>query len=104
MAALCGLEVSRYHPGAAFAAFGSHQQRREHRILFSQAQITALKRRFKQQCYIFAQERERLAEEVGLPGSQVKGWFEKHRYKIKKAINDRSHAKQHSQTSKYDKM
>src|SRR6218665_117379 len=60
-------------------------QRRKRRILFSQAQIYELERRFRQQKYLSAPEREHLAGFIGLTPTQVKIWFQNHRYKTKKS-------------------
>jgi len=54
--------------GAAPFSFG---QRRRRRILFTQAQIYELERRFKQQRYLSAPEREHLATMIGLTPTQV---------------------------------
>ena len=54
--------------GPFVAAFG---QRRRRRILFTQAQIYELERRFKQQRYLSAPEREHLATVIGLSPTQV---------------------------------
>lgn len=54
--------------GPFAAAFG---QRRRRRILFTQAQIYELERRFKQQRYLSAPEREHLATVIGLTPTQV---------------------------------
>ncbi|ESN93851.1 hypothetical protein HELRODRAFT_127610, partial [Helobdella robusta] len=58
------------------------------RILFTQAQIYELERRFKQQKYLSAPEREHLSNLIGLTPTQVKIWFQNHRYKTKKALKD----------------
>lgn len=63
-------------------------QRRKRRILFSQAQIYELERRFKQQKYLSAPEREHLSNMIGLTPTQVKIWFQNHRYKTKKSSKD----------------
>ena len=55
--------------GPLAAAFG---QRRRRRILFTQAQIYELERRFKQQRYLSAPEREHLATVIGLTPTQVR--------------------------------
>ena len=55
--------------GAASFSFG---QRRRRRILFTQAQIYELERRFKQQRYLSAPEREHLATMIGLTPTQVR--------------------------------
>jgi len=66
---------SRYAAVAAMAAGGaapfSFGQRRRRRILFTQAQIYELERRFKQQRYLSAPEREHLATMIGLTPTQV---------------------------------
>ena len=59
--------------------------KRKRRILFSQAQIYELERRFRQQKYLSAPEREHLATFIGLTPTQVKIWFQNHRYKTKKS-------------------
>merc|ERR1712226_957207 len=64
-------------------------QRRKRRILFTQAQIYELERRFKQQKYLSAPEREHLASMIGLTPTQVKIWFQNHRYKTKKSNKDK---------------
>ncbi|XP_023931534.1 homeobox protein XENK-2 [Lingula anatina] len=63
--------------------------RRKRRILFSQAQVYELERRFKQQKYLSAPEREHLASMIGLTPTQVKIWFQNHRYKTKRAQKDK---------------
>lgn len=64
-------------------------QRRKRRILFSQAQVYELERRFKQQKYLSAPEREHLASMINLTPTQVKIWFQNHRYKCKRAQKDK---------------
>ncbi|KAK0409497.1 hypothetical protein QR680_004578 [Steinernema hermaphroditum] len=59
-------------------------QRRKRRVLFSQAQVAALEHRFKQQKYLTATERDQLAAGIGLSATQVKIWFQNHRYKCKR--------------------
>lgn len=46
-------------------------QRRKRRVLFSQAQVMELERRFKQQRYLTAPEREHLAQTIHLTPTQV---------------------------------
>ena len=53
-------------------------------------QVYELERRFKQQKYLSAPEREHLASGIGLSPTQVKIWFQNHRYKTKKADKDKS--------------
>lgn len=49
-------------------------QRRKRRILFSQAQVFELERRFKQQKYLSAPEREHLGQLINLTPTQIKIW------------------------------
>lgn len=62
----------------------SARQRRKPRVLFSQAQVYELERRFKQQRYLSAPEREQMANVLKLTPTQVKIWFQNRRYKNKK--------------------
>ena len=78
MAGYGGFDQNRYAMPFSLA------QRRKRRILFTQAQIYELERRFKQQKYLSAPEREHLASMIGLTPTQVKIWFQNHRYKTKK--------------------
>ncbi|XP_032883029.1 homeobox protein Nkx-2.1 [Amblyraja radiata] len=70
--------------------------RRKRRVLFSQAQVYELERRFKQQKYLSAPEREHLASMIHLTPTQVKIWFQNHRYKMKRQAKDKA-AQQHMQ-------
>ncbi|KAM6906292.1 NK2 homeobox 4b [Lycodopsis pacificus] len=63
--------------------------RRRRRVLFSQAQVYELERRFKQQKYLSAPEREHLAGLIHLSPNQVKIWFQNHRYKLKRQSKDK---------------
>ncbi|XP_072006309.1 homeobox protein Nkx-2.6 [Engystomops pustulosus] len=65
-------------------------QRRRPRVLFSQVQVYELERRFKQQKYLSAPEREQLASVLKLTSTQVKIWFQNRRYKCKRQKQDRS--------------
>lgn len=67
-----------------------HKQRRKPRVLFSQAQVFELERRFKQQRYLSAPEREHLANMLKLTSTQVKIWFQNRRYKCKRQRQDKS--------------
>nr|XP_020846767.1 homeobox protein Nkx-2.8 isoform X1 [Phascolarctos cinereus] len=64
------------------------EKRKKRRVLFSKAQTLELERRFRQQRYLSAPEREQLARLLSLTPTQVKIWFQNHRYKMKRA---RSH-------------
>ncbi|XP_039638459.1 NK2 homeobox 2b isoform X2 [Perca fluviatilis] len=69
------------------AAGGAAQKTRgrKRRVLFSKAQTFELERRFRQQRYLSAPEREHLAGLIRLTPNQVKIWFQNHRYKLKRA-------------------
>ncbi|XP_052008992.1 homeobox protein Nkx-2.8-like [Xyrauchen texanus] len=62
-----------------------HEKRKKRRVLFSKAQTFELERRFRQQRYLSAPEREQLAHLLRLTPTQVKIWFQNHRYKMKRA-------------------
>ena len=66
-----------------------YQSKRKRRVLFSQAQVYELEKRFKLQKYLSAQEREHLANGLNLTPTQVKIWFQNHRYKTKKACKEK---------------
>ncbi|XP_072352490.1 homeobox protein Nkx-2.5-like isoform X1 [Scyliorhinus torazame] len=63
--------------------------RRKPRVLFSQAQVYELERRFKQQRYLSAPERDHLASVLKLTATQVKIWFQNRRYKCKRQRQDK---------------
>lgn len=67
---------------------GGHKKRKR-RVLFSKAQTYELERRFRQQRYLSAPEREHLASIIRLTPTQVKIWFQNHRLVaiIRKKIN-----------------
>ena len=64
-------------------------KKKKRRVLFSKAQTYELERRFRQQRYLSAPEREHLASMLNLTPTQVKIWFQNHRYKTKKAISEK---------------
>ena len=66
----------------------SHSKRRKRRVLFSKAQTYELEKRFREQRYLSASEREHLARNISLTPTQVKIWFQNHRYKTKRAQHD----------------
>lgn len=68
----------------------NYQAKRKRRVLFTQAQVYELEKRFKLQKYLSAQEREHLANGLNLTPTQVKIWFQNHRYKTKKALKEKS--------------
>ncbi|XP_028995107.1 NK2 transcription factor related, locus 9 [Betta splendens] len=57
---------------------------KKRRVLFSKAQTLELERRFRQQRYLSGPEREQLARLLSLTPTQVKIWFQNHRYKMKR--------------------
>lgn len=71
--------------------------RRKRRVLFSQAQVLELERRFRQQRYLSAPEREQLAGLIHLTPNQVKIWFQNHRYKLKRQAKDKGAQQQQQQ-------
>ncbi|XP_019390927.1 PREDICTED: homeobox protein Nkx-2.5 [Crocodylus porosus] len=66
------------------------RKRRKPRVLFSQAQVYELERRFKQQKYLSAPERDHLASALKLTSTQVKIWFQNRRYKCKRQRQDQT--------------
>ncbi|XP_025093961.1 homeobox protein Nkx-2.6-like [Pomacea canaliculata] len=66
------------------------RQKRKPRVLFSQAQVYELERRFKQQRYLSAPEREQMASMLKLTSTQVKIWFQNRRYKCKRQRQDKN--------------
>lgn len=71
------------------ATQGVSDKKRKRRILFSKAQTFELERRFRQQRYLSAPEREHLANMIGLSPTQVKIWFQNHRYKTKRSTHEK---------------
>ncbi|XP_033333410.1 uncharacterized protein LOC117224528 isoform X2 [Megalopta genalis] len=67
----------------------TEHKKRKRRVLFSKAQTFELERRFRQQRYLSAPEREHLASIIRLTPTQVKIWFQNHRYKTKRAATER---------------
>ncbi|PVD26015.1 hypothetical protein C0Q70_13683 [Pomacea canaliculata] len=68
---------------------GESNKKRKRRVLFSKAQTYELERRFRQQRYLSAPEREHLASIIRLTPVQVKIWFQNHRYKLKRARQEK---------------
>nr|XP_054604621.1 homeobox protein Nkx-2.4 [Nothobranchius furzeri] len=85
-------KVSRFMGGSGGMDSGTKSMvpRRKRRVLFSQAQVLELERRFKQQKYLSAPEREHLAGLIHLTPNQVKIWFQNHRYKLKRQVKDKA--------------
>uniref|UniRef100_A0A1B0FFN6 Homeobox domain-containing protein n=1 Tax=Glossina morsitans morsitans TaxID=37546 RepID=A0A1B0FFN6_GLOMM len=74
---------------------GMPTKKRKRRVLFTKAQTYELERRFRQQRYLSAPEREHLASLIRLTPTQVKIWFQNHRYKTKRAQNEKGVYEQH---------
>lgn len=68
---------------------GGLQKKRKRRVLFSKHQTLELERRFRLQRYLSAPEREHLASQIQLTPTQVKIWFQNHRYKTKRAQTEK---------------
>ncbi|XP_056282757.1 NK2 transcription factor related, locus 9 [Pseudoliparis swirei] len=66
----------------------SNKKTKKRRVLFAKAQTLELERRFRQQRYLSGPEREQLARLLGLTPTQVKIWFQNHRYKMKRGRAD----------------
>jgi len=60
--------------------------KKKRRILFTKAQVFQLESRFRVQKYLSAVERDQLARMINLTPSQVKIWFQNHRYKSRQQI------------------
>uniref|UniRef100_A0A8C4FFE4 Homeobox domain-containing protein n=1 Tax=Dicentrarchus labrax TaxID=13489 RepID=A0A8C4FFE4_DICLA len=71
--------------GAGTGGAAQKSRGRKRRVLFSKAQTFELERRFRQQRYLSAPEREHLAGLIRLTPNQVKIWFQNHRYKMKRS-------------------
>uniref|UniRef100_A0A8C8SNH4 NK2 homeobox 8 n=1 Tax=Pelusios castaneus TaxID=367368 RepID=A0A8C8SNH4_9SAUR len=76
--------TQRSHPPRGSDA----EKKKKRRVLFSKAQTLELERRFRQQRYLSAPEREQLAHLLSLTPTQVKIWFQNHRYKMKRAKSE----------------
>lgn len=80
------------HQGGETQNHEAEHKKRKRRVLFSKAQTYELERRFRQQRYLSAPEREHLASIIRLTPTQVKIWFQNHRYKTKRASTERAEA------------
>ncbi|XP_058579496.1 homeobox protein Nkx-2.5 [Neofelis nebulosa] len=89
---LCSLQkaVELEKPEADGSERPRARRRRKPRVLFSQAQVYELERRFKQQRYLSAPERDQLASVLKLTSTQVKIWFQNRRYKCKRQRQDQT--------------
>ena len=75
--------------GSGGGGTGDPPKKRKRRVLFSKAQTYELERRFRQQRYLSAPEREHLASIIRLTPVQVKIWFQNHRYKLKRSRQEK---------------
>lgn len=57
---------------------------KKRRVLFTQGQVYELEKAFRRQRYLSAPEREELARVLDMTPTQIKIWFQNHRYKCKK--------------------
>lgn len=91
-------EAEEDHSRGQTSAAG--HKKRKRRVLFSKAQTYELERRFRQQRYLSAPEREHLASIIRLTPTQVKIWFQNHRYKTKRAQQEKGlHVEHHGSNS-----
>ncbi|XP_057301563.1 homeobox protein DTH-1-like [Hydractinia symbiolongicarpus] len=62
--------------------------RRKRRVLFAREQTLELERVFQRHQYLTLQQRYHLSKRIKLSPTQVKIWFQNHRYKLKKYFKD----------------
>ncbi|XP_063003616.1 homeobox protein Nkx-2.8-like [Elgaria multicarinata webbii] len=75
----------RIRPHAEDEEEEEEEEKKKRRVLFSKAQTLALERCFRQQRYLSAPKQEQLVHLLRLTPTQVKIWFQNHRYKMKRA-------------------
>lgn len=63
-------------------------QAKKRRVLFTQSQVYELEKAFRHQRYLSAPEREELARVLDMTPTQIKIWFQNHRYKCKKQLRN----------------
>ncbi|NWW70966.1 VEX1 protein, partial [Climacteris rufus] len=83
--------LSREAPGRGSAGHGAEPgggAPGRARTKFSAAQLRELERSFREQRYIGAGEKRRLAAELNLSQSQIKTWFQNRRMKFKRQTQD----------------
>ena len=59
-------------------------RKRKRRVLFTKIQTQELEKRFREQRYLSAPEREELSKLINLTPTQIKIWYQNHRYKYKR--------------------
>ena len=65
-------------------------QKRKRRVLFTKTQTQELEKRFREQRYLSAPEREELSKLINLTPTQIKIWYQNHRYKYKRQRAERA--------------
>lgn len=60
------------------------QGKRRRRVLFTKTQTQELEKRFREQRYLSAPERDELSKLINLTPTQIKIWYQNHRYKFKR--------------------
>uniref|UniRef100_A0A914Q576 Homeobox domain-containing protein n=1 Tax=Panagrolaimus davidi TaxID=227884 RepID=A0A914Q576_9BILA len=83
-------------------SFESPSSRRKRRVLFTQQQVIELEKQFRQNRYCNAPQREALANAIGLKPTQVKIWFQNHRYKCKRQEKEHNMCKSGSSDGEED--
>ena len=83
-----GLDVLQSAPVVSRDESTETPKKRKRRVLFTKQQIYELERRFRYQRYLSAPEREQLGRMINLTPTQVKIWFQNHRYKQKKQATE----------------
>ncbi|XP_026196081.1 NK2 transcription factor related, locus 9 [Anabas testudineus] len=77
-------DSTKPHDSSLDSESDKSKKSKKRRVLFSKAQTLELERRFRQQRYLSGPEREQLARLLSLTPTQVKIWFQNHRYKMKR--------------------
>ncbi|XP_071091218.1 homeobox protein ceh-30-like [Haliotis cracherodii] len=68
---------------------GEPSRKKKARTAFTNDQVTALEKKFRDQKYLAASERADLADQLKLTDQQVKTWFQNRRMKEKRQLNHR---------------
>lgn len=78
------LKSKQISPENATTDKQADQSHKKRRVLFTQGQVYELEKTFRRQRYLSAPEREEMARVLGMTPTQIKIWFQNHRYKYKK--------------------
>ncbi|NXK54077.1 VEX1 protein, partial [Chauna torquata] len=81
-------DPERSSPGREAEAGGAAAAPGRPRTKFSAAQLQELERSFREQRYIGASEKRRLAAVLNLSQGQIKTWFQNRRMKFKRETQD----------------